>query len=161
MATKPTAAIARIQAANSNAYDPTTNPGGLASGGHRQNFTPDLQAVVDVGVWVEGMAGDIEGLLDGADDSAVAAAASAGQALGYRNETSQLKADTLAMRDAANASADRAVAAADSVDAGAIDARLDVVEAKNALQDDRLASLEVANLTARQIALAIAYTGAR
>lgn len=60
MATKPTAAIARIQAANNNAYDETTNPGGLAEGGHRQNFVPDLQAVVSVGQWTEVLAAEVD-----------------------------------------------------------------------------------------------------
>lgn len=51
MATKPTAAVDRINAANGNAYDASTNPGGLAQGGHRQNFVPDLQAAVAVAQW--------------------------------------------------------------------------------------------------------------
>jgi len=55
MATKPTAAIDRIRAANGDAYDATNNPGGLAQGGHRQNFVPDLNAVVDIGLYVEAL----------------------------------------------------------------------------------------------------------
>jgi len=51
MATFPTAAVQRIQDANGNAYDATSNPGGLAQGGHRQNFVPDLQAVVAVATY--------------------------------------------------------------------------------------------------------------
>lgn len=51
MATFPTAAVQRIQNANGNAYDATSNPGGLAQGGHRQNFVPDLQAVVTVATY--------------------------------------------------------------------------------------------------------------
>lgn len=49
MATKPTGAIAILRETNGNAYDASTNPRGLAQGGHRQNFTPALQAVADVG----------------------------------------------------------------------------------------------------------------
>lgn len=43
-----TTAIARLAAANSNAYDAGTNPNGLARGGHRQNFAPDLNALATV-----------------------------------------------------------------------------------------------------------------
>ena len=58
MATTPTDAINRINAANGNAYDVTNNPGGLAQGGHRQNFVPDLQAAVSVAQWSAASAGE-------------------------------------------------------------------------------------------------------
>lgn len=56
MATEPTASLQRIRDANGNAYDETTNPGGLAQGGHRQNFVPDLNAAADVGEWAADLA---------------------------------------------------------------------------------------------------------
>lgn len=45
------AAIARIRAANNNAYDAVNNPAGLGQGGQRQNFIPDINAVADIGVF--------------------------------------------------------------------------------------------------------------
>ena len=45
------AAIARLRAANNNAYDATSNPSGLGQGGHRQNLIPDMNAVADIGVF--------------------------------------------------------------------------------------------------------------
>ena len=97
MATKPTAAIARLLAANNNAYDVTTNPGGLAEGGHRQNFPPDLQAVVDVGQWTEDLAGEVE-------DNAAAVETARAQAVAKAGEAS----------DSATAAAGSATASANS-----------------------------------------------
>lgn len=57
---KPTTAIARLRAANNDAYDANTNPDGLAEGGHRQNWVPNAQAEVDVAQWVESIGGDVQ-----------------------------------------------------------------------------------------------------
>lgn len=48
MAIRPQTAIDRINAANDQAYNATTNPGGLARNGHRVNFVADLGATVAV-----------------------------------------------------------------------------------------------------------------
>lgn len=120
MATKPTAAIARLLDANNNAYDETTNPGGLAEGGHRQNFVPDLQASIDVGEWVEEMAGEVETVVSGAGDSAIAASAAAMAAGNARTDVIQLKADTQDLKDAAFGFAEAAESAAAGVNLPAI-----------------------------------------
>ena len=87
MATKPTDAVNRINAANGNAYDATNNPGGLAQGGHRQNFVPDLQATVSVAQW--------------SADSAAEAAASAVATAADRAKTTQDVTTTGQYRDRA------------------------------------------------------------
>jgi len=77
MATKPQASIDRIRAANGNAYDPINNPGGLAQGGHRQNFVPDLNAAVDVADYTADLAGEANTSATNAANSASGAATSA------------------------------------------------------------------------------------
>lgn len=46
------AAITRIRGANNNVWNAITNPLGHGQGGHRQNFIPDMNAVLDVGLFV-------------------------------------------------------------------------------------------------------------
>lgn len=77
---KPTAAIARLRQANGNAYDASTNPGGLAEGGHRPNFVPNLNAVTDVGLWTESVAADVEAAAVGIDAKVQRAEDAAGSA---------------------------------------------------------------------------------
>lgn len=103
MATTPTDAINRINAANGNAYDVTNNPGGLAQGGHRQNFVPDLQASVSVAQW--------------SADSATEAAASAVSTAADRVQTGQDRTSasnsaTAAVQSATNAAGSATAAAA-------------------------------------------------
>ncbi|WP_158876905.1 hypothetical protein [Antarcticirhabdus aurantiaca] len=80
MATKPQASVDRVRASNGNAYNATTNPGGLAQGGHRPNFVPDLNAVADIGEWTADLAEEAAGSAGAAAGSATAAAGSAGAA---------------------------------------------------------------------------------
>lgn len=80
MATKPQASFDRIRAANGNAYDPTNNPGGLAQGGHRQNFVPDLNAGADVAEYTADLAGEAATSAANAANSASGASTSAANA---------------------------------------------------------------------------------
>lgn len=131
MATKPTAALQRIRDANGNAYDEVTNPGGLAQGGHRQNFVPDLQATADVSEWTADLAEEAETARNEAVSAASTTAASlaatfaeqrqdaidarvaseqaAGASQALRNQTEEL-------RDQAEGFRDQAQQAAGSVD---------------------------------------------
>ncbi|WP_152045510.1 hypothetical protein [Aureimonas psammosilenae] len=59
MATKPQAAYDRIAAANNGPYNASTNPGGLADGGHRQNWNADMKAVVDVADYAADLAVEV------------------------------------------------------------------------------------------------------
>ncbi|WP_336741320.1 phage tail protein [Aureimonas altamirensis] len=77
MAVFPTAAAERLKEYNSNAYDPATNPYGMALGGHRQNFPLATADVAIVGEFVQAAAAE-------ADASASAAAASAAAAADAR-----------------------------------------------------------------------------
>lgn len=52
------AAIARLSAANNNAYNAATNPSGLGQGGHRQNYIPNFQAFVLISQFIAGQADD-------------------------------------------------------------------------------------------------------
>lgn len=53
MAIKPTEAFTRLPLYNGNAYDPATNPYGMALGGHRVNFPQSLYDTTAVGLFVE------------------------------------------------------------------------------------------------------------
>ncbi|WP_152048234.1 hypothetical protein [Aureimonas psammosilenae] len=77
MATKPQAAYDRIAAANNRGFNATSNPGGLSNGGHRENFVPDLQAVVDIGTYVGEVGDELAEAASDASDSAQSASDSA------------------------------------------------------------------------------------
>lgn len=77
MATKPTAAIDRLQAANNNPYDADTNPSGLAEGGHRQNWIPNAAAEIAVAEWAAASAAEADADASAADTSRQQAATSA------------------------------------------------------------------------------------
>jgi hypothetical protein len=210
MATKPTAAIARLLDANNNAYDETTNPGGLAEGGHRQNWVPNAAAEVAIGEWVEALAGEVDADATAVEAARVQVATNAGAAATSATNAGNAATAAAAALDAfddrylgakaANPTLDNdgqallvgalyfnAVAAemrvwsgtawgvfvpgaadyynktqVDSIVGGKA-AASDVTAVADAVTTltGRVAGLEVADLTARQIALAIAYTGAR
>ncbi|MEH2476254.1 hypothetical protein V1281_002577 [Nitrobacteraceae bacterium AZCC 2161] len=62
---------------NGSAYDASTNPGGLAAGGHRSNFTPALQDVATVGAGISTLATDAATSATSAANSATTAVAAA------------------------------------------------------------------------------------
>lgn len=73
MAVFPTAAVDRLKEYNSNAYDPSTNPFGMALGGHRQNFPQATVDVATVGDFIEETATEVDGFAGAASSSATAA----------------------------------------------------------------------------------------
>lgn len=118
MATKPTDAVNRIAAANGNAYDPINNPGGLAQGGHRQNFVPDLQATVSVAQW--------------SSDSAGESAASATATAADRVQTGQDRTAAAQSASDANTSATNAANSAQQAAASAASVNLPPTSTANA-----------------------------
>jgi hypothetical protein len=88
MATKPQSSFDRIRDSNGNAYDPNNNPGGLAQGGHRQNFVPDLNAVADVAEYAASVATEAATAATSATNSASAAAGSATNAASSATDAS-------------------------------------------------------------------------
>lgn len=78
-----TAALARCETLyNGNAYNPGTNPGGMAAGGHRINFVPALQ---DVALIADSVA-------DAADAAALSASSASTSATSAANEAGRLNA---------------------------------------------------------------------
>lgn len=74
----PSVALALLAALNGNAYNASTNPSGLANGGHRQNWGPGMNAMADVGDWVALLAIVLEALAEQVGEDAAAAAAGSG-----------------------------------------------------------------------------------
>lgn len=95
------AAISRLASTyNGNAYNESTNAGGLAEGGHRYNFVPALQDLAEVAQAIE--------------DEADAAAASASAASGYASNASTSASNASTSASNASNSADEAAASAAS-----------------------------------------------
>jgi hypothetical protein len=76
--TFPTTKIEFVQALNGNAYNAATNPYGMASGGHRQNWPTAMNYMGDIGTYMGAVADYVAGVVEQVAEDAASAAAGSG-----------------------------------------------------------------------------------
>lgn len=76
--TFPTTKVEFVQALNGNAYNASTNPYGMASGGHRQNWPTAMNYMGDIATYTGDAVTYLDGLAEQVAEDAASAAAGSG-----------------------------------------------------------------------------------
>lgn len=90
--------ITLVGEVNGNAYNASTNPRGMAEGGHRQNWAPAMNAIASIANWIASIAVYLTNLADQVAEDAASAAAGSGTESSVANIRSGASAQYLSIR---------------------------------------------------------------